>query len=246
MESKGGWHDIQFGQSGFFGKGISFVVPGMPPWIRYQNVGDEIRIELPMNWYTDNDFLGFALCAVYIPSENTYWDAPAVAYGLGCHLSLYGDQYGFRDYISFYSVCKCYSGGESSEQVWVTTYPQIAIQEKYQSNKWRQFTAFFVCYGSGSLKVINCGVTLIYEQKRKLLGSVENLSITCSECPRNEELLGKLCFGGTPINELPAIGCLFGIKILCLRSCKMLESLQLWATNMSPNLVYFKAQIEGI
>ena len=38
-------------------------------------------------------------------------------------------------------------------------------------------------------------------------------------------LQGKLCFGGTTINELPAIGCLFGIKILFLRSCKRLESL---------------------
>ena len=90
-----------------------------------------------MNWYKDNDFLGFALCSVYVPLENTYRYTPAVSYGLGCHLSLYGDQSGFWDYISFYSVCKCYSGGESMEQVWVTTYPQIAIQEKYQCNKWR-------------------------------------------------------------------------------------------------------------
>ena len=188
----------------------------MPHWIRYQNVGDEIRIELPMNWYEDNDFLGFSLCSVYVLLKNTYWYAPAVSYGLGCHLSLYGDQSRFRDYISFYSVCKCYYGGESGEQVCVTTYPQIAIQEKYQSNKWRQFTSFFVGYGTGSFKVINCGVTLIYEQKRKLLGSVENLSIICSECLRKEELQGKLCFGGTTINELPVIRCLFGIKILCL------------------------------
>ena len=107
----------------FFGKGINFVVPGMPHWIRYQNVGDEIRIELPMNSYEDNDFLGFALCSVYVPLENTCRNAPIVSYGLGCHLSLYGDQSGFRDYISFYFVCKCYSGGESRDQVWVTTYP---------------------------------------------------------------------------------------------------------------------------
>ena len=103
VESKGDWHDIQFGQFGFFGKGINFVVPGMTHWIRYQNLGDEIRIELPMNRYEDNDFLGFALCSIYVPLGNTCWYAPIVSYGLGCHLSLYGDQFGFGDYISFYS-----------------------------------------------------------------------------------------------------------------------------------------------
>ena len=61
VECRGGWHDIQFGQSGFFGKGISIVIPRMPHWISYQNVGNEIKIELPMDWYEDNDFLGFAL-----------------------------------------------------------------------------------------------------------------------------------------------------------------------------------------
>ena len=225
VECRGGRHDIQFGQSGFFGKGISIVISGMPDWLRYQNAGNEIRIELPMNWYDDNDFLGFALCAVYVPLKNTLGDAPVVSYGLGCHLSLCGDQFGFRDYLSFYSVCKCYCGGESRDQVWMTYYPQIAIQEKYRSNKWRQFTALFVGYGTGSFEVIKCGVTLIYEQKRKLFEFVANVSVTCSNCQKNEELQENLCLGGSAINEVSISECLSGIDSLCLRNCKSLESL---------------------
>ena len=223
VECRGGWHDIQFGQSGFFGKGISIVIPRMPHWISYQNVGNEIKIELPMDWYEDNDFLGFALCAVYVPLENTLGDVPTMSYRLSCHLSLCGDQ--FRDSLSFYSVCECYCRGESSNQVWMTCYPQIAIQEKHRSNKWRQFAASFVGYVTGSFKVIKCGVTLIYEQKSKLLGSVENVSVTCSECQTNGELEEKLCLGETAINELLNIECLSGIQNLCLRNCKRLESL---------------------
>ncbi|KAJ9671298.1 hypothetical protein PVL29_027333 [Vitis rotundifolia] len=33
---------------------------GIPGWVLHQEMGSQIRIELPMNWYEDDDFLGFA------------------------------------------------------------------------------------------------------------------------------------------------------------------------------------------
>ncbi|KAL6318142.1 hypothetical protein AAG906_035647 [Vitis piasezkii] len=55
-----------------FGWGISIVIPEKPEWIRYQTVGNEITVELPMNWYEDIDFLGFALWTVYPPLTVTF------------------------------------------------------------------------------------------------------------------------------------------------------------------------------
>ncbi|RVW62925.1 TMV resistance protein N [Vitis vinifera] len=216
VECRGGWHDIQFGQSGFFGKGISIVIPRMPHWISYQNVGNEIKIELPMDW--------------------------------------------FRDYLSFYSVCKCYCIGESSDQVWMTCYPQIAIQEKYRSNKWRQFTALFVGYGTGSFKngelqeKLCLGETAINELLNiECLSGIQNLclrnckrleslpsdiyklkslTISCSGCSKLQsfpeitedmKILRELRLDGTSLKELPSsIQHLQGLQYLDLENCKNL------------------------
>ncbi|RVW85244.1 Disease resistance-like protein DSC1 [Vitis vinifera] len=43
---------------------VSVFIPGsreIPEWISHKNMGNEITIDLPKNWYEDNNFLGFAL-----------------------------------------------------------------------------------------------------------------------------------------------------------------------------------------
>ena len=51
-------------------KEIQIVIPwnnGIPEWISQHKKGSHITIELPMNWYQNNDLLGVALCSVYVP-----------------------------------------------------------------------------------------------------------------------------------------------------------------------------------
>ena len=45
------------------GTKIIVVIPGscgIPEWASHKSMGHEIRMELPKNWYEDNNFLGFA------------------------------------------------------------------------------------------------------------------------------------------------------------------------------------------
>ena len=56
----------------YWSKRVNIVIPGnngIPKWISQQKKGSQITIELPMDWYQNNDFLGFALYFVYVPSD---------------------------------------------------------------------------------------------------------------------------------------------------------------------------------
>lgn len=159
--------------------GINIVIPGsrgIPEWISNQELGSEVTVELPMNWCEDNDFLGFALCSLYVPLDDAFEDG-----GLECRLiAFHGDQFRRVDDIWFKSSCKyyenggvsylhkCCDNGDVSDCVlWVTYYPQIAIKKKHRSNQWRHFKALFnglYNCGSKAFKVKKCGVHLIYAQ----------------------------------------------------------------------------------
>ena len=52
-------------------RGFSTVIPGsgeLPEWIPHRRNGNIVKLTLPPNWY-DKDFLGLALCCVYIPQQ---------------------------------------------------------------------------------------------------------------------------------------------------------------------------------
>ena len=42
------------------GKLIDLGSHGIPGWVLHQEMGRQTRIEFPMNWYEDDQFLGFA------------------------------------------------------------------------------------------------------------------------------------------------------------------------------------------
>ena len=42
---------------------------GIPGWVRHQEMGNLIRIELPMNWYEDDHFLGFGFFCLHHQSK---------------------------------------------------------------------------------------------------------------------------------------------------------------------------------
>ena len=49
-------------------KHMRIIIPGnggIPGWVLHQEIGSQVRIELPLNWYEDNHFLGFAFFYLY-------------------------------------------------------------------------------------------------------------------------------------------------------------------------------------
>ncbi|CBI33318.3 unnamed protein product, partial [Vitis vinifera] len=73
------WKHTSFRDSSYHGKGTCIVLPGsdgIPEWIL--NRGDNFSsvIELPQNWHQNNEFLGFAICCVYVPLSDESEDIP--------------------------------------------------------------------------------------------------------------------------------------------------------------------------
>ena len=57
---------------------MSIVIPrssGILAGIRNESINsDEVTIELPQNWYENNDLLGFGLCCVYVSVLDVEFD----------------------------------------------------------------------------------------------------------------------------------------------------------------------------
>ncbi|KAJ9676312.1 hypothetical protein PVL29_025035 [Vitis rotundifolia] len=135
-------------------KAIRVVISGnngIPEWISQQKKGSQITIELPMDWYRNDDFLGFALYSVSIPMACD---------GLNCELNICGDQSEccHVDDVRFYCCRIC---GVSS-QMYVTYYPKVAINKQYWSNKWRRLKASFRSFDGAPVEVKEWGFHLIY------------------------------------------------------------------------------------
>ncbi|XP_034676870.1 disease resistance protein RPV1-like isoform X2 [Vitis riparia] len=163
----------------------TFVIPGssgIPEWVSHQRMGCEVRIKLPMNWYEDNNFLGFVLFFHHVPLDDGD-KCETTRGGIGhCELTIaHGDQSERLKKISFYSECKTcwieldpyYSGSTSDPAIWVTYFPQIKIPREYRSSWWNNFKAHFhteIGYGSftcgdnACFKVKSCGIHLLYAQ----------------------------------------------------------------------------------
>ncbi|XP_034675714.1 disease resistance protein RPV1-like isoform X2 [Vitis riparia] len=143
----------EFECGSYWDKAIRVVISGnngIPEWISQQKKGSQITIELPMDWYRKDDFLGFALYSVFIPMACNE---------LNCELNICGDQSEccHVDDVWFYCCRIC---GESS-QMCVTYYPKVAIDNQYWSNEWRRLKASFDSLDA-PVEVKECGYYLIY------------------------------------------------------------------------------------
>ena len=115
---------------------------GIPEWVSYQRMGCEVRIELPMNWYEDNNFLGFLLCFHHVPLDDDECETMECLPYFELTIS-HGDQSERLEEISFYFECKNYCGSTSDPAIWVTYFPQIDIPSEYRSSWWNNFKAHF-------------------------------------------------------------------------------------------------------
>ena len=143
---------ISLGGSFFICHGISIVIPrssGILEWVEYQNMGSyQVTIELPPNWYENNDLLGFALRCVYVASPNesqyesahTSEDEPNNRFAFAseierlvffCILSVRGNNQSAKvDVFSFES--RSVNDGVS-DTVWLIFYPKVAFKEAIKS-----------------------------------------------------------------------------------------------------------------
>ena len=141
-----------------------------------------------MNWYEDNNLLGFVLFFHHVPLDDD--ECVRTSYFPQCELAIsHGDQSKRLDNIHFHPHCKRYciegiscsserydSGSTSDPALWVTYFPQIGIPSKYRSRKWNNFKAHFynrvynasfTCGENASFKMKSCGIHLIYAQDQK-------------------------------------------------------------------------------
>ncbi|RVW60158.1 TMV resistance protein N [Vitis vinifera] len=159
------------------------VIPGsrgIPEWISHKSMGDEITIDLPKNWYEDNNFLGFALFSHHVPVDDickTLCDDdipyfPIVAFDTTLHLLISdGDQFGHVKVIDYTLECTRDMKNNTlfaDPGLMVVYFPQIVISSEYRSNRWNKFKAGFSsvfkqAYRRASCKVESCGIHLIYD-----------------------------------------------------------------------------------
>ena len=159
--------------------GISIVIPrssGILYGMSYQSTSsDEVRIQLPPNWYANNDLLGFALWCVFVASPNgsqfyesahTFENETDIGSGyesekdetleFRCDFKIQGKhKQQFLDSYSYGSSC-AHDG--LSDIAWLMCYPKVAIRKCYGSNEWTHFVALF----RGNRRVEGCGIRLIY------------------------------------------------------------------------------------
>ena len=149
-------------------------------------MGSEIRIELPMNWYEDDNFLGFALFFYHVPVDDEHLEAGLVSYPIWELISHDNQSEQWDGTWWLHSSCKtycigglsysskCYESGSTKDPaIQVIYFPRMAIPSDYRCRRWNNFKAYFYTQiGSGSFscgddacfKVKSCGVHLIYAQ----------------------------------------------------------------------------------
>ncbi|XP_034677320.1 disease resistance protein RUN1-like [Vitis riparia] len=176
-------------QSTFSWRG-TFIIPGssgIPEWVSHQRMGWEVRIELPMNWYEDNNFLGFVLFFHHVPlDDDDECDTTIGSIPLYELMISHGDQSERLGWIMFFCKCKTYriwslpydddpycSGSTSDPAIFVTYVPQIEIPRLYRSSRWNNVKArffdewrcrSFTCGDNRCFKVKSCGIHLLYAQ----------------------------------------------------------------------------------
>ncbi|XP_034691602.1 disease resistance protein RPV1-like [Vitis riparia] len=141
------------------------VIPGsrgIPEWISHKSMGDEITIDLPKNWYEDNNFLGFALFSHYAPVDDDIFKAANIRIASDSLRLLIsdGDQFGHVEKIMSRMI---FSTLFPNPALRVVYFPQSAISSEYRSNRWNKFKTRFSALPNEAFKVKSCGIHLIYD-----------------------------------------------------------------------------------
>ena len=130
---------------------------GIPGWVLHQEIGSQVRIEPPLNWYEDDHFLGFAFFTLYRDYAHCTIPSRFSLRLRGDPDEVVGDCNGHND-SRIWNWCecnRCYD--DASDGLWVTLYPKNAIPNKYHR---KQPWHFLAAVDATNIK--RCGVQLIY------------------------------------------------------------------------------------
>lgn len=156
------------------------IIPGsLPEWIHHKEMGHEIRIVLPKNWYDDDNFLGFAFFFLLVPLDEDDNDNGSGGHNIPAHVQLQisRGEYQFEHVRNILVVqnCRSYpikgsssSSSSSNGALMVVYFPQIVISSKYRSSGWNNIKACFMGHfkcGKVAFQVKSCGVDLIYNDQ---------------------------------------------------------------------------------
>ena len=127
---------------------------GIPRWVQHREMGSQIRIELPMNWYKDDHFNGFVFFCLHHQSKKF-------------SISLKFDEGEYFNNVVKIPGSKCDHHHEindsESNQVLLVYYPKISFSDQFPFNQYMHLQASFGPYYQES-KIKSCGVHLIYFQ----------------------------------------------------------------------------------
>ena len=120
----------------------TMIIPengGIPKWVLHQEIGSQVRTELPSNWYEDNHFLEFAFFYLYL-NDNDFEAACDIDSGL--HEVDFDLRLGHD--LELTTWCKCPKiDGDATDRLWLTLYPKSDIPKKYHRNQPWNFLAVF-------------------------------------------------------------------------------------------------------
>ncbi|RVW38662.1 hypothetical protein CK203_077558 [Vitis vinifera] len=211
-----------FSDSSYHGKGTCIVLPGsdgIPEWIMHLRNRPFLITELPQIWHQNNEFLGFAICCVYVPLADESEDKPKKESAHGPenesdNKSEDESTHTWKNETDDKSVAESSHKDEDNEsvsdQTWVVCYSKVAILEMFRSYQRTDIVPVFHGFDINSekaVKVKECGVRLIYsqdlQQSHPLTTQTEGADVRlCIRCQRDGALRRKRCFEGSDMNEL--------------------------------------------
>ena len=133
---------------------------------------NEVTVELPPNWYKNDDLWGFALCCVYVAPACDSEDESQYESGL-----IYEDDSELEDEQAWFGFDLRIEGNNQSQLMnsfcldsrcvicdvsdmqWVICYPKLAIVKSCHTNQWTHFKASF-----DPDRVVECGICLVYTE----------------------------------------------------------------------------------
>ena len=185
-----------------------------------------------MNWYEDDNFLGFALFFYHVPVD----DVCQSTAGSGIKCELLSNDNQSKQWDSTWwlnSWCKtywirglpysqlCYDSGSTKDPAIREIYfPRIAIPSKYRCRRWNNFKAHFYtptgyssfrCGNDAWFKVKSCGIHLIYAQDQNNWPQPSRESSADTKHQRNKKRL--FSFQGIMDFLNPSMVCLLSFFI---------------------------------
>ena len=143
---------------------------GIPRWVSYQKMGNQIRIPLPMHLYEDNFFFGFAFFFLYQKvngSQKHFKDDFALFYSWKLLAGLCDKE--DSSFFINYDPCECYNSNDGvSDRLWVVYYPKYAVLDEHDCNQHRSLEISCKGHHATCVKVKRVGIHLIYIQDHQV------------------------------------------------------------------------------